>query len=236
MTPVGQGSVLQCDRAEVELTPLDGDRLHMLRIDLMIDAGELVLVEVGDAEQERVIADAACGLLGPTRGTIRFLGRDWAAQTAEYGNALRGRIGHLFRSGGWLPYLSLVDNMLLQQLHHTRRPYGELRDEAARLATRFGLPGLPTGRPADLRRADLLRSACVRAFLGVPSMVIVEDLAADDTDLLAPLVEAMREARDRDAAVIWFIRDRELFADPTLPATQRLQIRGSELLPAGRVS
>jgi phospholipid/cholesterol/gamma-HCH transport system ATP-binding protein len=222
--------VLDCYAAEVPLPAQDIERVQAMRIALTVEPGELVLVDVRDPDHERVLADAVCGLVAPTGGAIRFLGRDWRDQTAEYANALRGRIGHLFRAGGWLPYLSVVDNIVLQQLHHTRRAYAVLRDEAARLATRFGLPGLPTGRAAEMREADLVRAACVRAFLGTPSLVVVEDVVAEDHDLLPPLVEAMREARDRDAAILWLVQEPRLFRDPTLPATQRVQLRGSALV------
>jgi phospholipid/cholesterol/gamma-HCH transport system ATP-binding protein len=44
-----------------------------------------------------------------------------------------------------------------------------------RLARRFGLPGLPAERPAALPEHVLLRAACVKAFLGEPVLVVIED-------------------------------------------------------------
>ena len=126
----------------------------------------------------------------------------------------------------------MLDNILLPQLHHTRRPYAEIRAEAARLASWFGLPGLPTGRPGDVPPAMLQRAACVRAFLGAPSLIVVESLADGLADgLLAPLINAMRVARDRDAAVLWFCQDAELYEDPSLPATRRLRLEDNARVP-----
>ena len=194
--------MLQFD--DVRLPLPDQDQVGVA-VDLTLHAGDLVLVQPGDDQHERVLADVACGLVPPERGAVRFLGRPWPELPADQANALRGRIGHLLRRGAWLPYLTLLDNILLPQLHHTRRPYAEIRAEAARLASWFGLPGLPTGRPGDVPPAMLQRAACVRAFLGAPSLIIVESLADDLADgLLAPLINAMRVARDRDAAVLWF--------------------------------
>lgn len=223
-------AVLVCEGAAIA-TP--GTDRPALVLDLRVAAGELVLVDAADAEQERLLADAVCGLVAPRAGRVAFLGRDWQEQTIEYANALRGRIGHVFRSGGWVPYLSVNDNVLLQQLHHTRRRYAELRDQAARLAGRFGLPGLPMERPVELPAADLQRAACVRAFLGTPSLVIVESGAVASEDLLVPLVETMREARDRDAAILWLVDQPWLLRDAALPATRRLRLRGRELVEAG---
>jgi phospholipid/cholesterol/gamma-HCH transport system ATP-binding protein len=201
-------------------------------VDLTLQAGDLALVHPGDEQHEQALADVACGLVPPTRGTVRFLGRAWSELTADQANALRGRIGHVVRNGAWVPYLSLLDNILLPQLHHTRRRYVDLRAEAARLATRFGLPGVPTGRPGEVAAATLRRAACVRAFLGAPSLIVIESFArGSDDGLLAPLVNAMRVARDRDAAVLWFVQDPDLHQNPSLPATARLRLLGDALVP-----
>jgi phospholipid/cholesterol/gamma-HCH transport system ATP-binding protein len=201
-------------------------------IDLTLRAGDLVLVDPGDEQHEQLLADVTCGLVPPARGTVRFLGRAWSEVPPDQANALRGRIGQVLRRGAWIPYLSLLDNLLLPQLYHTRRPYEAIRAEAAGWAAWFGLAGLPTGRPADVPSPILARAACVRAFLGAPSLIVVESLAGGLADgLLTPLVNAMRTARDRDAAVLWFVREPDIYGDRTLPATGRLRLLGEALVP-----
>lgn len=208
-----------------------------LAVDLTLRAGDMALVQPGDEQHERALADVACGLTPPQRGVVRFLDRDWSALAPDQANALRGRIGHVVREGAWIPYLSLLDNILLPQLHHTRRPYAEILAEAARLAAWFGLPGVPTGRPGEMPPSLLRRAACVRAFLGAPSLIVIETFEGDlDDGLLAPLINAMRVARDRDAAVLWFIQDAGLYQDRSLPATSRLRLLGDALVPLGRAA
>jgi phospholipid/cholesterol/gamma-HCH transport system ATP-binding protein len=230
----GSRSVLQFD--DVRL-PLSDHRQAGIDVDVTLHGGDLVLVQPGDEQHEQVLAEVACGLLPPEWGAVRFLGHAWSELPADQANARRGQIGHLVRRGAWIPYLSLLDNVLLPQLHHTRRPYAEIRAEAARLATWFGLPGLPTGRPAEIPPAILQRAACVRAFLGAPSLIIIESLAGDLGDgLLAPLINAMRIARDRDAAVLWFAQEADLYDDPSLPATRRLRLQGDAIVPLEEVA
>jgi hypothetical protein len=77
----------------------------------------------------------------------------------------------------------------------------------------------------------------VRAFLGAPSLIIIESLAGDLGDgLLAPLINAMRIARDRDAAVLWFAQEAELYEDPSLPATRRLRLQSDAIVPLEEVA
>ena len=219
--------VLEFDEAWLPLPDHEG---MGVAIDLALAPGDLVLVQPGDAQHERAIVDGACGLVPPRAGVVRFLGRAWTGLPPDQANALRGRIGLAFRRGAWLPYLTLLDNILLPQLYHTRRPEAELRDEAARLARGFGLPGVPTGRPDEIAPADQQRAACVRAFLGAPSLILIESQGDGLVPgLLAPLINAMRAARDRDAAVLWFAQDPDLFDDPTIPATRRLRLHGATM-------
>jgi phospholipid/cholesterol/gamma-HCH transport system ATP-binding protein len=200
--------------------------------DVTLRSGDLVLVQPGDEQHEQLLVDVACGLVRPERGTVRFLGRAWSEIGSDQANALRARIGHVLRRGAWVPHLTLLDNLMLPQLHHTRRPYAQIRTEAARWAAWFGLAGLPTGRPDELPPAILRRAGCIRAFLGAPSLIIVESLPEGLGDgLLAPLINAMRVVRDRDAAVMWFVQDANLYEDRSLPATARLRLLGDALVP-----
>jgi phospholipid/cholesterol/gamma-HCH transport system ATP-binding protein len=206
-----------------------------IRVDLTVCAGDLILIQPGDDQHERTLANAACGLLAPVSGEVRFLGRDWAVTSPDHGNAMRGRIGHAFQTGEWVPYLSLADNILLGELYHTRRPYTEIRDEAAALATRFGLPGLPLEPPARFSVPDLRRANYVRALLGEPALILLESPAREViVEILDPVLNAIRAARDRDAAVIWFMLDTRLWFEASVPATRRYVAQGNVLVEETR--
>ena len=114
-------------------------------------------------------ADLCSGLMPLAAGSVRFLGHDWSAMPWEYAAALRGRIGRVFQSGGWIGSMDVTTNILLPQLHHTRDDPSDLRERAIALSCAFGLPGLPLLRPGDLAASDLAHAACVRAFLGDPA-------------------------------------------------------------------
>jgi phospholipid/cholesterol/gamma-HCH transport system ATP-binding protein len=61
----------------------------------------------------------------PAQGHVSFLNQDWARLPSDLANALRGRIGRVFARDTWLAHLSLLDNVVLRQLHHTRRSFAE---------------------------------------------------------------------------------------------------------------
>jgi phospholipid/cholesterol/gamma-HCH transport system ATP-binding protein len=126
--------------------------------------------------------------------------------------------------------------VLLGQMHHTRIPEAELRERASVLALRFSLPGLPSGPARLLSEPDLLRAACVRAFLGDPRLLMLElPLAAQQDDLLPALLSAGAEARGRGAAVVWLAALSPAMRDPSIRPTQRLRLTDVGMAPVRAV-
>jgi phospholipid/cholesterol/gamma-HCH transport system ATP-binding protein len=211
--------------------PLDPDGGATLPITLTIMPDELVLLELAGPQRAAAMADVACGCLAPREGRVTFLGRDWRDQPAETADALRGRIGRLFGAEPWLPWMTIADNVLLAPLYHTRLPRSALLADAARLARRFGLPGLPIGFPETLAPGDLARAALVRAFLGPPRLVVLEDpTGAAGTEILPALLAELRAVRDGGGAALWLTHRPGVVADRSLPATQRWSLLGQRLV------
>jgi phospholipid/cholesterol/gamma-HCH transport system ATP-binding protein len=198
---------------------------------LSVYSGDLVLIRLARLEQTSTFADTCAGIIEPATGAVYFLGRNWPEQPPDQANALRGRIGRVFRTGNWINHLSLMENILLSQLHHTRRSARQLRDEAAVLAGQFGLPGVPLGLPGNSTAADLQRAACVRAFLGRPALILLEEPTAGIyLEIISALMNAVREARERGAAVIWLTRKSLIWNDQTLPVTHRYRLVAGKLM------
>ena len=195
-----------------------------------LKAGDLLLVRIEREDERLPLADAAEGLAPPMQGSVTFLGEDWRSMSADHAAARRGKIGRLFEDEGWISDLDLDQNILLSQRHHTRRSEEEILDEAVQFARLFGLPGLPRGQPARVRRPDLRKAACIRAFLGQPTLIILERPERGVyADLVAPLVHAVQSARQRGAAVLWTASDPRIWQNPALGATGRAKMFGPEL-------
>jgi phospholipid/cholesterol/gamma-HCH transport system ATP-binding protein len=150
------------------------ERMPRVGLDLVLETGDFAVIEVPGPRRGAAFADLCTGLMALTSGHVRFLGRDWHALPHRHADALRSHIGRLF----YLPLRAdtqdVASGVLLARLHHTRTPETALRAEAISLALRFGLPGLPAGPTRRSTGPDLLRAACVRAFLGQPRLVILE--------------------------------------------------------------
>ena len=233
-TPTDELPVLALEAARLAIEP---GGAATRPITLRLARGELAMIEPGDAVRGAEFADSCVGLIEPLAGQVRFLGVDWTQVGADAATLLRGRIGRLVSAGAWLPGLDMVENVLLPQLHHTRRPLVELRDEAARLARHFGLPGLPSARPGDLAPGELQRAGLVRAFLGRPRLVVLERATEGIyPEVLQPLINAIRDLRERGGAVLWLTLDPRVWSDATIPADARHRLLGGRLTGAASSS
>jgi phospholipid/cholesterol/gamma-HCH transport system ATP-binding protein len=206
-----------------------------VKMALKILSAEFILLRVDHWQQGVAVADMCSGLLVPFQGKIRFLGKNWHQLTADTANALRGRIGRVFFKGRWINFLSVLDNVLMQQLHHTRQDAVELRDEASRLAQRLGLPGIALGFPEDHTAEELQLSACVRACLGYPALILIEEPTRGlPKESLAKLINVLQSQRNQGAAIIWITGDRSIWKDTSIPSTRRLRWVGRKILEVKR--
>lgn len=198
-------------------------------ISLELKSGELLLVRIERENERFPLADAAEGLVPPTTGSVLFRGEDWHVMTTDHAAAQRGTIGRLFEDEGWISNLDVDENIMLAQRYHTQRGEEEILQEALKFARMFGLPGLPRGRPGKMRRWDLRKAACIRAFLGHPALVLLEQpVRGVYADFMAPLINAVESARRYGAAVLWTVTDPQIWNHAAIRPTMRARMFGSE--------
>jgi putative ABC transport system ATP-binding protein len=161
------------------------------------------------------------GVLTPDAGQVVVLGSDLKALSAAKRDAFRAdHVGFIFQMFNLLPYLSIVDNVVLPCRFSARRRQAALRhgagvaQEAERLLAHLGL----TDRRLLNRRVDQLsigqqqRVAAARALIGRPELVIADEPTSSlDADARDDFIELLlQEADAAGAAVIFVSHDRSL--------------------------
>lgn len=176
------------------------------RIDLELPRGTATLVQVDDEVDAGSLVDLCVGLVAPAEGAVRFLGVDWQTRTPRERLNRRRRIGTVVQTHVWPAHMTVLEAVVVARIYHFSRPHDEVITEATALARLFGLPGLPVGRRESIPRRALIRAACVRGFIGAPDLIVVQDQALEGTtDLAVPMAQAIAEARDRGATVLWIV-------------------------------
>ena len=204
----------------------------MAGVSFSLKGADLMLVRIEEGGARIPFADVAQGLIEPDAGLVTFLGEDWRAMTPNRSAEQRGKIGRVFETHAWISNLDVDENITLAQRHHTARPESEIAAEAGALAAQFGLGEVPRGRPAVVRRSDLRRAEWVRAFIGEPRLVILENPTKDvHADALGGLVGAVKAARGRGAAVLWMTDDARALSQIVPGSTRKFEFRGAGLVP-----
>ena len=116
--------------------------------ELQVARGERLFVEGPSGSGKSTLLCLVAGILTPTGGMVDVLGERVSALGAAARDRFRAEnIGFVFQMFNLLPYLTLVDNVVLPCRFSRARAAvalensGSLRDEADRLLERLGLGG-----------------------------------------------------------------------------------------------
>ena len=214
-----------CLQADVDAAPCRD-------VSLVLGAGEAVLVSTEVRGGGTPLCDAAQGLLTPIRGEVMFAGRSWEESPPARVSVLRAKIGRVFCDPSWVSNLNVYDNIVLATRHHTRTREPAIRVSVERLAKVCGLQGIPAGRANTVPSGMLQRLQWVRAFLGQPELVLLEEpMAGVPPEAMERLKEVIRHARSEGTAVVWVTSAPG--GGAILSFTERYALRDGTLSPDG---
>ena len=200
------------------------ERLH-------IDAGRSVFLHGPSGSGKSTLLGLLAGVLLPGAGRIRLLGTDWASLSGARRDAFRAdHVGYIFQQFNLLPYLSVLDNVLLpcrfSRLRRQRAAAAaSARAGAEALLQRVGLGTALWTRPAaQLSVGQQQRVAAARALIGQPELVIADEpTSALDAALRDSFMALLlQQCRDAGSTLVFVSHDERLAAqfDETLALAQ----------------
>jgi putative ABC transport system ATP-binding protein len=146
---------------------------------LSVDAGEAVFLHGPSGCGKSTLLGVLAGVLPARPGAVNVLGLDWAALPAGRRDGSRAeQIGFIFQQFNLLPYLSVLDNVLLPCRFSPQRALraGALVPAAQALLERVGLAAALWAAPAGtLSVGQQQRVAAARALIGAPPLVIADE-------------------------------------------------------------
>jgi len=172
--------------------------------ELRVGAGRSLFLHGPSGCGKSTLLGLMAGVLVAREGTVELLGQDWAALPGGRRDARRvDHVGVIFQQFNLLPYLTVLDNVLLptrfSALRASRCEGGPVAAAHA-LLQRVGLPEALWARRADaLSVGQQQRVAAARALIGGPELVIADEPtsaldAARRDDFMALLMDACHRA------------------------------------------
>ncbi|QDT09188.1 ATP-binding cassette domain-containing protein [Planctomycetes bacterium K23_9] len=188
-----------------------GRESRLRRINLQLYAGELAFILRPTGPTKQLLPGGALGLITPRRGEVRFSEVRWRSASREKQREMRAKIGRVFDHSGWLQNLSVIDNILLAQRHHTDRSEHELFAHARSLVGELGVP-FPDRRPAFVDAWKLRLYQWVRALICQPLLLIAErPFAGVPKEFRERVFAVEKRFRERGGATIWVTDNRNLW-------------------------
>ncbi len=183
------GKVYQ--RAEGPVSALD-------HVDLRVAPGEFVAVSGPSGCGKTTLLSIVGALVRPTTGRVLVGGEDLNALSAAARAAFRARkIGFVFQMFHLLPYLTVLQNVLLAS--------GDCStgDTAKELLERFGLGPRLNHRPAELSAGERQRVAIARAVIHRPPLILADEPTGNlDAQSAAEVLEILGDLHHQGATVL----------------------------------
>ncbi|VWX55739.1 Methionine ABC transporter ATP-binding protein [Burkholderiales bacterium 8X] len=197
-----------------------GSASQCIAIDrLSIAPGDTLFLHGPSGSGKSTLLSLMAGVLAGDEGHVRLLGQDWKA----LGDAARDRhrvdhVGYIFQQFNLLPYLSVIDNVLLpcgfSKLRKLRAASsGDASSAAASLLDRMGIGAALLRQPAmRLSVGQQQRVAAARALIGRPELVIADEpTSALDHELRDAFLDVLLEAcGEHRSALVFVSHDRQL--------------------------
>lgn len=180
---------------------------------LEIARGEGVFLYGPSGSGKTSLLNLLAGVQLPNRGSIQLLGQDLAALSARRRDKFRARhIGVIFQQFNLIPYLSLVDNVLLAA-HFAGLDRADAAVRARQLLGALGLEWELFERPArQLSVGQQQRVAVARALIAKPEILLADEpssaLDSDSRDAFIDLL--LDNARQTGCTVVFVSHDRSL--------------------------
>lgn len=215
----GKPGIIEIRNLEFRWQP---ERPPVLKIDsLSIQPGERVFIEGPSGSGKSTLLGLLAGMTLPQQGELRILGQPLGALSASGRDHFRAQhIGYIFQMFNLIPYLSMLENVLLSCHFSVRRREralqnsGSLEAEALRLLEHLDLndEGLRKRPVVELSVGQQQRVAAARALMGAPELLIADEpTSALDADRRQAFVQLLfDECRETGTTLIFVSHDASL--------------------------
>lgn len=192
----------------------------ILKIDsLKIENEEHCFLYGPSGSGKSTLLNLLSGILPVQSGSIEVANQKLETLSSSKRDRFRGEnLGIIFQSFNLIPYLNVIDNLLLpSRLYHKRR-YTEIKNIAEQYLKRFSLDQHANQQVTNLSVGQRQRVAAIRSFLTFPKLIIADEptssLDNKNTEIfmqmLFELVELIQEKESFRPTILFVSHDDRL--------------------------
>ena len=184
--------------------------------EITVAPGDSLFIHGPSGSGKSTLLNLIGGVALPQEGEVRVLGQALNALSAHQRDRFRAdHVGFIFQQFNLIPYLSVIDNVLLACRFSARRAQraGQAKEDAERLHGELEIDAALFHRPArQLSVGQQQRVAAARALLGRPEIIIADEpTSALDASRQAAFVRLLlEEAKGTGSSVLFVSHDLSL--------------------------
>ncbi|MDE1233808.1 ABC transporter ATP-binding protein [Vibrio aestuarianus] len=204
---------------------------------LSVKRGEHLFIKGPSGCGKSTLLSLLTGINQAQHGRVSILGTDLSALTSRQRDKFRAdHIGYIFQQFNLLPYLSVIENVILPcQFSAIRKQQveGDMAEKAKQLLTRLHLTESLFTKPViELSIGQQQRVAAARALIGEPQLIIADEpTSALDHDNRLAFIELLLEEANHAGSTLVFVSH-----DPTLESLFNRSIHLPQLNQAGETA
>lgn len=177
-----------------EVRSLDNANIH-------VDKGEFIVVRGSSGSGKTTLLLSIGGMLRPTKGKVEIEGRNIYELEGSARAAYRAEsIGFVFQMFHLVPYLSVLENVLLASGVGNSKPG---KKDANDLLAKFGMADRIHHTPGELSAGEKQRTALARALLRKPKILLADEPTGNlDPENAKQVIEHMADFQKEGGTVI----------------------------------
>ncbi|MEC9331466.1 MAG: ABC transporter ATP-binding protein [Verrucomicrobiota bacterium] len=180
--------MIRCEEVTKTFSKNGSNVLSLDKFTTDISSGEFIVVRGPSGSGKTTLLLTLGGMQRPSTGKVQFDEHDlYALSPSERANLRSRQIGFVFQMFYLVPYLDILNNVLLAS---PGKPGKVERQRAVELLEQFGLSNRITHRPDELSAGERQRLAVARALLNRPKILLADEPTGNlDPDNAAVVID-----------------------------------------------
>jgi ABC-type lipoprotein export system ATPase subunit len=170
-------------------------------VNLKINDGEFIVIRGASGSGKTTLLLTIGGMLRPTKGKIIIGDSDiYTMRIRERANLRAKNIGFVFQMFHLVPYLNVIENVLLP----SKAGLNKLtKEDAMELIRRLHLLGREHHKPSELSAGEKQRTAIARALLNQPKIILADEPTGNlDPDNAGDVIGYLSEFHKNGGTVV----------------------------------